>query len=196
MLLEEVLAKCEEIDVCFDAGSILLRPLGVADAESLAKIADDVRVAATTTNLPHPYTLQDAKSWIKSHEEQRQKRSALHWAITETNNHRVVGVISLEISLRDRLAHLGYWLGCDYWGRGWGTQAAQKISRWALSAGFEKIAARCLSINIGSIKVLERCGFSQEGLLKSHVIRQSVRHDVLCFGLLSSKSIREEPKNS
>lgn len=189
MPLEMQLKICQKREVCLETDNVILRFFKPSDAGVVAAMAGDERVAATTTNISHPYTFNHAKTWISAQYQQRQTYTALHWAIVEKSSQSVAGAVSIEIILRDGTAHLGYWLGHGYWRKGLGTQAAQAVSSWAMEAGFEKIAARCLSTNRGSIKILERCGFTVEGLLRSHVQRQGSRCDILCYGLLSSGKI-------
>jgi RimJ/RimL family protein N-acetyltransferase len=55
---------------------------------------------------------------------------------------------------------VGYWIGRDYWGRGVATRA--------LASFLDELTARPLSAhvatsNLGSIRVLEKCGFSLSG---------------------------------
>jgi RimJ/RimL family protein N-acetyltransferase len=55
---------------------------------------------------------------------------------------------------------VGYWLGRDYWGRG--------IATRALAAFLDELTARPLrahvaTSNLGSIRVLEKCGFALSG---------------------------------
>jgi RimJ/RimL family protein N-acetyltransferase len=60
---------------------------------------------------------------------------------------------------------VGYWLGREFWGRGLATQALAEL--------LEEVAARPLyawvaSSNIGSIRVLEKCGFVAAGSRTEH----------------------------
>ena len=49
-----------------------------------------------------------------------------------------------------------YWLGREFWGRGLGTQATQE---YAPPCGRSADFRRAATDNIGSIKVLQKCGF-------------------------------------
>ena len=49
-----------------------------------------------------------------------------------------------------------YWLGRDFWGRGLATQA---LNRMLHLVGDRPIFARAATGNIGSIRVLRKCGF-------------------------------------
>jgi RimJ/RimL family protein N-acetyltransferase len=60
---------------------------------------------------------------------------------------------------------VGYWLGREFWGRGLATQALAEL--------LDEVRARPLhawvaSSNIGSIRVLEKCGFVAAGSRTEH----------------------------
>jgi len=64
---------------------------------------------------------------------------------------------------------IGYWVGEKHSGKGYVTEAVNAMTRYA----FEVIKAvrveiRCDSINLKSLAVMQRLGFAQEGILKSH----------------------------
>ena len=55
---------------------------------------------------------------------------------------------------------VGYWLGREYWGRGLATQAlAELVEELAVRPLYAEVA----TTNIGSIRVLEKCGFTVVG---------------------------------
>lgn len=80
---------------------------------------------------------------------------------------------------------LSYILAKDFWGKGVMTEA----SKTAVEAGFKefhlaRIQAYALTTNIGSHRVLEKCGFQREGLLPNFVkLRGTVVSDVFVFGI-------------
>ena len=56
---------------------------------------------------------------------------------------------------------LDYWIGCPHWGQGHGTAAANSLPFVLLvrTLGIERITSACLANNLGSKRVLEKCGF-------------------------------------
>jgi RimJ/RimL family protein N-acetyltransferase len=63
-------------------------------------------------------------------------------------------VVSFE---RDGKQLVGYWLGREFWGRGLATKALAE-----LVAGLDRpLYAEVASTNVGSIRVLEKCGFER-----------------------------------
>lgn len=66
---------------------------------------------------------------------------------------------------RDGKRYVGYWLGRDYWGKGLATRALAE-----LVAELEErpLYAEVSTTNIGSIRVLEKCGFVVVGTATEH----------------------------
>lgn len=69
----------------------------------------------------------------------------------------------------------------NYWGKGIAFAVSRKVLDWAFhKAGFRKIVARALELNVGSIKTLQKLGFQEtgttpyEGLVNSN---QTVWHN-------------------
>ncbi len=91
-----------------------------------------------------------------------------HWAKTladETNLTRTVlmdGEVagSLGSWLADDGREVGYWLGRSYWGRGIATAALAAFLR---EIDERPLVAHVASRNVGSIRVLEKCGFTRTG---------------------------------
>lgn len=61
----------------------------------------------------------------------------------------------------DEGVFLGYWLGRDFWGRGAATAALQLFL--AEHEPRRPIHAHVVATNVGSIRVLEKCGFELAG---------------------------------
>jgi [ribosomal protein S5]-alanine N-acetyltransferase len=64
---------------------------------------------------------------------------------------------------RERVGNIGYWLGEEFWGAGLMSEAVRLLV-WL---SFEHLAAasveaKCLSVNMGSQRVLEKCGFLRD----------------------------------
>lgn len=79
---------------------------------------------------------------------------------------------------------LSYILAKEYWGLGIMTQ----VTPLAVEAGFQqfrlaRIQAYTLTTNIGSQRVLEKCGFQREGLLRNFVQLRGVVTDVFVYAI-------------
>jgi RimJ/RimL family protein N-acetyltransferase len=85
--------------------------------------------------------------------------------------------------LRDRV-ELGYWLHREVRGRGIATRTARALALHAFSVGVMRVEAVVRPENTTSIRVLERAGFSREGLMRSLLRHGNGRADAILFSLL------------
>jgi RimJ/RimL family protein N-acetyltransferase len=81
-------------------------------------------------------------------------------------------------------AEIGYWLFERARGRGTATRTARFLAEHGFSIGLERIEARVDIGNSASERVLERAGFTREGILRSLPQRAGGRVDQTVFSLL------------
>ena len=75
-------------------------------------------------------------------------------------------------------AEIGYWLGAPYWGKGIATKAVALVTHY----GFEtlrlnRIFTGVFSFNKASMRVLEKNGFTKEGIFKRAVVKNGITYD-------------------
>ena len=75
-------------------------------------------------------------------------------------------------------------LGRDSWGQGYALEAMRAVMAFAASAGIRRLLARTHLGNRRSDALLTKLGFTEEGLLRGHVLRAGERRDCRLFGLL------------
>jgi RimJ/RimL family protein N-acetyltransferase len=61
---------------------------------------------------------------------------------------------------RDGKRLVGYWLGREFWGRGLATRA---LAEFVEELSVRPLYAEVATTNVGSIRVLEKCGFTRVG---------------------------------
>lgn len=81
---------------------LLLRPFVLSDAARVSALAGDKVISDMTANMPHPYALSDAESWIKIHEQLFTSGKGIVYAITLKESLEVIGAVSFP-SLRKAL---------------------------------------------------------------------------------------------
>lgn len=75
----------------------------------------------------------------------------------------------MAVPMIEGVYEIGYQLREEYWGRGIGTFACEKALDYIFDTlGGHRAEANCYSINRGSKKVLEKCGFAYEGELRGY----------------------------
>jgi RimJ/RimL family protein N-acetyltransferase len=82
-------------------------------------------------------------------------------------------------------AEVGYWLARPFWGRGIMTAVVQRACRHAFAEfGLVKITAHVFPHNQASARVLDKCGFQEEGFLRKHFLKGGQFVDARLFALL------------
>ncbi len=138
---------------------LVLRPFCPGDAEDVARYAGAYEVAATTLNIPHPYTLAMAREWIARHEPDYREGKSLCLALTLKAGSGVIGAVSLGREPGGTSAELGYWLGLLYWNCGYMTEAAHALAAWAFDHwSLSEIHSHHLARNPASGRVMEKIG--------------------------------------
>jgi ribosomal-protein-alanine N-acetyltransferase len=147
-----------------------LRHWQLADAPALQKHADNPKVPAYLLDrFPSPYSLADAEAFIGLMVNQ----------LTITNfaieiNGEVAGGIGLEFreDVYRKSPLIGYWLSEQNWGQGIMTEAVKLVTDYAFN-NFDIIClmAFIFDKNTGSMRVLEKAGYVQQGVLKQSVIK-------------------------
>ncbi|MBV8638761.1 MAG: GNAT family N-acetyltransferase [Candidatus Eremiobacteraeota bacterium] len=166
--------------------TLRLRPWRDDDVERLVEIANDADVARYMADrFPHPYTIEDARFWIALQDE----FAAVNNFAIEVDG-ELAGGIGMDPLVGERRtgAHFGYWLGRAYWGRGIATAACAAFTEYAMDRrGFIRLEATVYAPNIPSMRVLEKCGYTCEGIMRSAVIK---RGEILDSHLYAKVTVR------
>ena len=93
----------------------------------------------------------------------------------------------MEASKQNKEGDLGYWVRKDHWGEGIASEAVTAILDFGFNTHkLNRIYATACPENIGSLRVLEKCGMSKEGVMREHMnIRGNFRDSVLMAILAS-----------
>jgi ribosomal-protein-alanine N-acetyltransferase len=96
--------------------------------------------------------------------------SFLRLAIALRSSGKLVGTIGFHtVSAQNKSAEIAYDLAPEVWGRGIATHLCGRLVSWAHDhVGLVRVQATALETNARSDRVLRRCGFEHEGLLKAY----------------------------
>lgn len=167
---------------------LVLRPFVEQDEAEVFRICREKEIAANTRTIPHPYPRAQAAKWISLHAEKWIEGKGAVFAICTKQDDQMVGSIGLEISEQDKNAELGYLIDKGCWGQGYCSEAAEEVVRFGFETlALHRIHAHCLTTNPASGRVLEKIGMQKEGLLRGHVCKWGVFHDICFYGLLKSE---------
>ncbi len=113
---------------------LILRRITMDDAERITSLLEDGEVNKTTQNIPYPYTIDLAEDWIKLHDFWYNNNINYVFGVILKETHELIGVVSCTNN--DHVGELGYWYGTEYWGYGYGSEAAQAFLDWLFMENF------------------------------------------------------------
>jgi ribosomal-protein-alanine N-acetyltransferase len=176
---------------------LLLRSFDDEDVPALVRLAGAREVAATTLQIPHPYTELDARNFLAQAADDHAAGGAVIFAISILSSGELCGAIGLHLARAHGRAELGYWMGVPFWGKGYATEAASA----AVAFGFDtlrlhRIFAHHFTGNIASQRVLEKIGMRHEGRFPQHIQKWDQFIDVENYGLLAEEYRRSRARGS
>ena len=152
------------------ADGFTLRKWRIDDAAALQKQADNPKIAANLYDrFPSPYSLADAEFFINLKINDEPVTSL----VIDVDG-QFAGTIGLEFrhDVFTRTPLVGYWLGEAFWGKGIMPKALQIFTVYAFNT-FDIIALQVgvFGSNPASMRVLEKAGYTKQGLLKGVIFK-------------------------
>ena len=148
---------------------LLLRPWNMDDVESLYRLCAGPDIGPAAGWKPHE-SLEESREmlekWING-----ENCPELFFALEEKETGRLAGALGLHPDAIRRqnpqCRMVGYWVGKEYWGQGYATEAVNAVMDYA----FQRLKVKLLTVdhyvgNEGSRRVIEKCGFTYEGTLR------------------------------
>lgn len=142
---------------------LVLRPFRASDAEAMfCGWASDPEVTKYLTWTPHE-SVEATRRYLETVEALSGQPNVYHWAIELGGE--VIGDIELgTVDDWEGKGSLGYCMAKKHWGKGIMTEALKEVLRYAFEeVGMHRIEGSHVSANIGSKRVMEKCGLYYEG---------------------------------
>ncbi len=170
-----------------------LRPLDRDDIAGLVRVCASREVAVMTATIPHPYAASDAEEFLSRLQGAWERGETACFGIVSGSG-LLVGTIGLRIDHANLRAEVGYCIAIEDWGRGYATSALRTLIPFAFGpVGLRRLVAHAFPHNAASVRVLRKCGFREEGLLRKHELKWGVPTDLLALGLLRDESMLDCP---
>lgn len=165
-----------------------LRPLRIEDAPALLEARGDPEVMRFWDWPPQKNAAEVAQV-IADHERVIAEGNVHWWAVAPLAGGSAIGECDIsEIDRHNRRAELGFLFRRLSWGKGYAREAAEAVIEHAFGAlEIERLSARIHAGNERARRLLEKLGFSYEGMLHGYVLREDLRVDCLMFGLLRDR---------
>lgn len=170
---------------------LVLRPFTIDDAKRVQELVGVKEVVASLPDVPYPYVDGLAEEWIGGHARNFREGRSLDLAISSKETNELMGAVGLQLDSYARRASLGYWLGRDYWNKGFCTEAVGILLGYGFfQLDLNRIYGTHLDYNLASGRVMSKLGMKKEGVLRSHVKRWDKLYDYVYYGLLRAEFIQ------
>jgi RimJ/RimL family protein N-acetyltransferase len=165
---------------------VRLEPLGARHLDGMDALAHDPEVQRFT-RVPEPPPPGFARSWLGRYEAGRRDGTAIGFAAVDGAGAFLGLALAPDIDADGRQLELGYIVAAGARGRGVATAMLRQLTRWAF-AELGALRAYLLidTSNLASQRVAARCGYVQEGVMRSVHIKQDQRADVTLWSRLPS----------
>lgn len=171
---------------------VYLDLLTAGDAEDFAREINDPDIIRGVSNpdspIPYPYTKEHAEKFIRSLGDAHLQGRMVSFAIRDANTNAFMGSMGVgEIDQNNKRCEILYWLGKQYWGKGYAKEAVRLALYYAFMVlKLNKVKAVIYSDNERSVGLLGKFGFAVEGKLRQEVYLSKERRfiDVMLLSLL------------
>lgn len=160
---------------------IELRDFRDGDQELLVSYLNDSSVTKfLSARLPQPYTNEAAAWWVST-------GSKMGIVKAVTVDGKLIGSISALVGEfeRQKSAEIGYWIAQRFWGQGFASQALADFSKLVFeNTDIVRLYAPVFEGNTASVRVLEKCGFGLEAVLKKAIYKEGALFNELHYALV------------
>jgi RimJ/RimL family protein N-acetyltransferase len=165
---------------------LALRRFRQSDAAVLSAYRSDPAIARYQSwDAPFPLALAEATVAAMAAGDP-DRPGWFQYAIERTADGAHLGDVGVLLHDNRRQAEIGFTLAAAHHGRGYAGEAVRAVVDHCLRVRrLHKISAECDARNTASARLLERVGFTREGLRRSHTWCKNEWTDDLLYGLLA-----------
>lgn len=161
-----------------------VRAWRLSDADAIVKHANNVNIARQLRDrFPHPYTRRHALEFL---EHATMTEPTAHFAI-EVDEEAVGGIGFVRGTDVERYsAEIGYWLGESFWRRGITTESVTLVTNYVFTQlDILRLFALPFADNMPSRRVLEKAGYTCEGILRGSAVKFGEPRDQAMYSRLN-----------
>lgn len=172
-----------------DSERILLRQLTEDDAPAILAEFNHPEVTRHLNPDPPVVNLDSARTIIAWFNELFENQEGWRWGIELKAKRQLIGTCGFhQWKPKHRCAEIGYDFRYEYWGKGFASEVVGRM----LQFGFEemnlhRIEADCHEDNIGSARVLEKAGFTLEGMWREREFEHGRFVNLKQYGILEDE---------
>jgi RimJ/RimL family protein N-acetyltransferase len=164
----------------------IVRPWRTGDANAIVTHANNSKIAIQLRDrFPHPYTRRNAVEFLRHVTAEKPDRQE-NFAI-EADGEAVGGIgVVPGTDIERYAAEIGYWLGETMWGRGIATDAVRLLTAHVFDEwNMLRLYAVPFADNLASRRVLEKAGYTCEGIMRSSSVKAGQRRDQALYAAIN-----------
>ena len=151
---------------------ILRKAISEQEKISLISQVGDWEVVKWLANVPYPYTYDDLEDYLLISDSNQ-------FDLNIFLGNQLIGRVGLTLD-GDNYYDLGYWIGKDYWGKGYATESSKKLLEYVLDKlDLPKIKSGYFVDNFSSGNVLKKLGFKEVGVEKRYSVSNKKEMDLM-----------------
>jgi ribosomal-protein-alanine N-acetyltransferase len=172
----------------FDTERLTLRLLSMQDLDFVFQHFSDPNVSEFLMDAPPVASMEEAKGIIRAFEHPEEK-NRVRWVLERKEDRQVIGTIGFHNWEKNYFhAEIGYDLSAPCWGQGYMSEALPPVLRF----GFEQMQLHRIHGfiypgNLRSIALMEKFGFTLEGILRDFFYCNGKYYDHALYSLLFSE---------
>lgn len=148
---------------------LTLRPLNIGDLSTVHTYASDIENTKYMMNLPND-TIEETSQFLTGVTNEWKKETPSFYEFAIMLDGKQIGAVSVSLNEQRTEGELGWILNKNYWGKGYGTEAAMVVKDFAINdLRVFTLVAHCDYRNSASRKVMERIGLT---LITDNNLRQ------------------------
>jgi ribosomal-protein-alanine N-acetyltransferase len=167
---------------------LILRPVTTDDAPAVFRYCSNPNLTRFTLFETHQ-SLADSLWFVEEYARSRygsREPDPFGIVLKDDPDAGVVGAVGAHwVSQPNGTMEMGYAIAEPYWARGLIVEAARAVMRYVFTEyAVERLQARVMSGNPASERVLEKLGFTREGVMRSLIFRRGRHWDMAIYSLL------------
>jgi ribosomal-protein-alanine N-acetyltransferase len=167
-----------------ETANLRLREIVPTDAEAIFRVFADEEVTRYY-DLEAFANLDQARSHIGRQATRYQRGELIRWGICQKANDVLIGSVGVAIYQHNAQGGLGYELARPYWRKGIMSEALAMVIRFSFrTLNLNRLQALVMPGNQASAGLLDRLGFTEEGLLRDYAFFKGRYQDLICYSLL------------
>jgi RimJ/RimL family protein N-acetyltransferase len=158
------------------------------DAEIVASWSNDADyLRQVDTDFARPRTTQETTEEINS---RRSGNTCIEFHLRTVLDDRLIGFVAIHsIEWNNQIGTISIGIGeSEFRGKGYGSEALRLMLNYAFNElNLYRVGLDVIASNTRAIHAYEKAGFISEGLMRSAVMRDGVRGDLLIMGILRTE---------